>query len=177
MMDAIDDIVERHIISYLKNLKEQNLRLKAYIEKSGLWSTIKDIEEWKPYDFFHYFCSSYRKKYRKEYKISGSIVRGYQRIEQFLDAHDISNQEYKSFIDKAFARYFTEYKKPMIGSICSFKLFNKLMSKKLGLVDEDWFSIEQSIKQENEKFVEYLEQDRCEDYLDVISKAREELDI
>jgi len=48
-----DDPVEIHILKFFDRVLNQNKRLKSHIEKTGAWTSIKDIETWKPYDFYN----------------------------------------------------------------------------------------------------------------------------
>lgn len=157
-VSVISDPVEMHILQEVDRLRHQNLRYKSYVKKSGAWVHLKKIDEWKPYDFLQYFCTLYMEKYRKEYKVGGNIVRAYQRIETFQQVNKISNELYKEFIDTAFNRYFNLTYTPVIGTICSDILFNKLMGYDAKhTVAKDWFSVDQAIKLENEKFEAYTD--------------------
>ena len=51
-----EDPVEEHICKELIKLKIQNERYKAHIEKTASWIHIKDINGWKSFDFYNYFC-------------------------------------------------------------------------------------------------------------------------
>ena len=50
---AKNDPIERSIIRTLLRLKNQNKRLKDHIEKTGMWAHLKDVDLWKPFDFYH----------------------------------------------------------------------------------------------------------------------------
>jgi hypothetical protein len=104
------DPVEKHIIACLNRLRHQNKRLKEHIEKTGAWAHLKNVELWKPFDFYNYFCSKYRDRYGTEYRQTGSIVLAYHRIDQFRMENNISKQRYKDFIDKSFEKYFKDRK-------------------------------------------------------------------
>lgn len=147
------DPIERFIINELLQLRTQNKRLKAYVEKSGVWAEMKEVSKWKPFDYLHYFCVLFQRKYRKEYTVSGNIVRNYQRIETFMIVNKIDNATYKNFIDLAFSRHFTNNLIPNLGHIVSAKLFNILCgadAKKTKT--QDWFDLDQVIQRENTEF-------------------------
>jgi hypothetical protein len=165
---VIDDPIELFIFSELEKLREQNKRLRAYVEKSGMWSDLKDIKDWKPYDFLFYFCKLYQEKYRVEYKIGGNIVTAYQKIETFMEVNDLTNEEYRDFVEIAFARHFNESTKPTIGSLCSPTLYKKVMG--YGVKDatnKNWFDLQNQIKQESKQFEEKIAEDLSEDVLKV----------
>lgn len=124
-----DDPVEVHIATYLSDLIKQNKRLKDHVSKTGSWVEHKDIKTWKPFDFYNFFTSLYRNKYNKEFRDTGSIVRQYQRIEAFMKSNDISNEEYKKFIEEAFVRRFNSVNKPSIGAITSPTLYKFITRK------------------------------------------------
>jgi len=169
-----DDPVEEHILLYLDGLKSKNERFKKYIKSSGAWAIVRNISLWKPYDFLNYFCNLYQRKYRREYKLSGNIVRTCQRIEEFMLGNKISGDEFKEFIDLAFTRFFTEHKPPVIGSICSAKLFNSIMIRNVKNIKRDtWFEVEQSLERDNEEFERLLDREQPTDYLDIITKSEE----
>lgn len=149
MQDPVDNVIMEELLS----LREQNMRLKAYVEKSGIWAEMKEIVNWKPFDFLHYFCVQYQRKYRKEYKITGNIIHSYQRIETFMKLNKISNEDYKEFIDLAYSRHFTNNLIPNLGHIVNATLFNKLMSADVKKTKtQDWFDLDQTIQRENEDF-------------------------
>lgn len=153
------DPVEQHIVKQLQKLRYQNKRLKGHLEKSGAWAHLKKVSKWNPSDFFHYFCNRYHKKYRAQYKESGNIVRAYQRIESFTAANDLSNKEYKEFIDKAFDSYFNNVNRPRIANICSPSLFKHLMGKSARQAKpSDYMSLEQKLARERKEFERYMEQ-------------------
>ena len=152
------DPIEIHILKTLDKLRQQNKRYKMYIEKSGVWAHLVKTSDWKPYHFYHYFCNMFQQKYKREYKDSGNIVRAYQRIELFMKSNHITKEEYKEFIDTAFARFFDNNKVPVIGSICSSTLFNHLMLKETREVSrDDWVDIDVVLAEENEEFERYAE--------------------
>lgn len=154
------DPVELCIAKEVNDLRSRLDRLLSYVEKSGARAKLKDYKLWKPYDFFHYFCTLYQEKYRKEYKVTGSIVRAYQRIEEFKEVNNISNEEYITFMEIAFNQYFNLNKQAVIGSICSYKLFNYLMNdNKKHIERSDWMGLDAQIKLENKKFLRYIEED------------------
>jgi len=147
------DPVECSIINELLQLQIQNARLKAYVEKSGVWAEMKEVVTWKPFDFLHYFCVLFQRKYRKEYRVSGNIVHNYQRIETFMAVNKIDNEKYKSFIDLAFSRYFTNMLVPNLGHIVNAFLYNKLCGDNVSrTTTQDWFDLDQTIQRENAEF-------------------------
>lgn len=152
------DPIELHIIDQLVNEKKKNERLMSHVEKTGSWFSLKKVQAWKPYDFYHYFCSKYNQRYKKEYKLRGSIIVCYSRIESFMLANDISNVEYKEFIDKAFSIYFNAICIPEVASICSPSLYAHMSHKRArSATSKDLFDLDKAIAKENEKFRTYLE--------------------
>lgn len=147
-----EDPIEREIMLYLHKLILQNKRFKEYIEKTGAWTHIKDVNSWKSFDFLNYFKVKHREKYNKEYRVVGSVVRAYIRIEKFMQECGLSNAEYKEFIDLAYSRYFNAVVMPMLGNVCSKHLFERLMGRKVRLSSEELFELDQVIASESEKF-------------------------
>lgn len=123
----VADPVEKHILSQLEKLRQQNQRMRDSVSKTARWSTLKNAEEWKPFDFYHYFCHLYQEKYGIIYRLHGNIVRAYQCIEKFLDDYSISKVDYKAFIDLAFSRYFNAHIIPCVNNLCSQSLYTHLM--------------------------------------------------
>jgi hypothetical protein len=155
---ATNDPVELHILYQFEKLMHQNTRLKNYVQKSGAWAELKEIPKWKPFDFLQYFCNLYHEKYKKSYRISGNIVRAYQKIELFLRLNKIPNEEFKEFIDTAFTRHFSDSDSPVLGSICSATLYNHLMTRRVKHIkSDDWFKLDQTIQEESEDFEKYVE--------------------
>jgi len=153
------DPVERSIIKKLIRLKHQNKRLRDHIEKTGAWAHLKEVVLWKPFDFYHYFCTKYHEKYRSEYRQVGNIVRAYQRIDSFQLGNHIDKKEYKQFIDRAFERYFTNISKPTIAHICTPTLYNYLMKEDAQFATPaDYHRLDQVLAEENEKFESYVQQ-------------------
>jgi hypothetical protein len=156
---ARKDPVERSIIKQLMRLKHQNKRLRDHISKTGAWAHLKEIDLWKPFDFYHYFCTKYHEKYRKEYHQNGNIVRAYQKIDAFRLTNQITKQDYKKFIDRAFERYFTNVNVPTVAHICMPMLYNHLMGEDTQYATpEDYHNLEQQLAEENEKFERYVKQ-------------------
>jgi hypothetical protein len=148
-----DDPIELHILNQLGKLRQQNTRLKAHIEKTAAWTHLKEIDSWKPYDFYNYFCAKYQEKYKREFRLSGSIVRAYDRIEAFVKKNKLSNDTYKTFIDLAFSRYFNVVIKPVLGNLCSPSLFERLMGiASTPSTTEDLFALDQVISNESAVF-------------------------
>lgn len=156
-----DDPVELHIIEHLQKLQYQNKRLLEHIEQTNSWSKLKKIEEWKPYDFYHYFCNRYSEICRKQYRSEQNLTRVYQRIEEFVHINKISNKEYKQFIDSAFERYFNAVNAPHVGHICSANLFSHLMRRPVRITSQvDYFKLDQQLELENEQFEKYVREKR-----------------
>jgi hypothetical protein len=154
-----DDPIDLHIIDQLQKAKHQNKRYKDQIKKSGNWTHLKDINDWKPYDFYNYFCIKYNEMYKKEYRLSGNVVRAYNKIESFIRTNHIENDEYKEFIDLLFSRYFNRVFVAMVGNICSPTLYNKYMGQKTKkATTEDLFNLDQQIEKENEAFVKSIKE-------------------
>ena len=153
----IVDPVEEHISRELLKLKIQNQRYKSHISKTASWIHIKDLKSWKSYDFYHYFCYKFREKYKKEFKLTGSIARAYNRIEAFTKTNKIANEDYKGFIDLAFSRYFNMVIQPILGNAVSPSLYEKLMGKKAKVTKvSDLFELDQLIARESEQFEEEI---------------------
>jgi len=154
---ATDDPVEWHIMQQLQKLRYKNMRLLKHLKQSGDWAALKKVEEWKPYDFFQYFCNLYQEKYRTEYNQNGNIVRAYQRIEAFINGNGIGNKAYKEFIDKAFKMYFTNVNRPKVANICSPSLFRYMTDKYAKLTTtQDFYSLDQKIAREMQEFDKYM---------------------
>lgn len=152
-----DDPVELHILEHLQRLQYQNKRLLEHIDQTHAWSKLKKVEEWKPYDFYHYFCNRYSEICRKQYRSEHNLTRVYQRIEEFIRINKITNKEYKSFIDSAFERYFNSVNAPHIGHICSPNLFSHLMHRPARLVSQtEYFKLDHQLELENEQFEQYV---------------------
>jgi len=168
-----NDCVEEHIARELLKLKIQNDRYKSHIEKTASWIHIKDITCWKSFDFYHYFCHKYNEKYKKEFRLTGSIARAYNRIEEFVVTSKISNEEYKDFLDLSFSRYFNAYVQPILGNIVSPSLYQKLMNKKIEITStDDLFDLDQVIARESEQFEEEIRDGEGVATSDDIEEAR-----
>ena len=147
------DPVDNFLMNELLQLQVQNARLKAYVEKSGVWAEMKEIGTWKPFDFLHYFCVLYQRKYRREYKTSKNIVYNYQRIETFMKVNKLDNATYRKFIDLAFSRHFTNNLVPNLGHIVNAFLYNMLVGDNVRRTKtQDWFDLDQTIQRENDEF-------------------------
>jgi hypothetical protein len=145
------DPIEVVIIRYLKRLQLQNYRMQAQIEKTQVYLHLKDIDKWTSFDFYNYFCKKFFEKYNREYRINGSLVKSYSKIELFISQLGISNNEYKSFIDATFSRHFNAVIIPILGNICSKSLYNKMfgnLPKKMN----DAYLLDKAIEKESEKF-------------------------
>ena len=148
-----EDLITRHLVEQLIILREQNNRLKEQIGKTGAWLHLKDINSWRGYDFYHYFCTKHQEVYGREYRLSGSLVRAYDRIEKFVLEHEIDKAQYKEFIDLAYSHYFNQVVVPHLGNLCSKSLFNRLCSKarKQASADDLWV-LDQAIANESKQF-------------------------
>jgi hypothetical protein len=156
---AKKDPVERSIIKCLMRLKHQNKRLRDHISKTGAWAHLKEVDLWKPFDFYHYFCTKYHEKYRKEYSQIGNVVRAYQKIDSFRLGNRITKKEYKKFIDRAFERFFTNINIPTVAHICMPLLYNHLMEEDTQYsTPEDYHKLDQQLAKENEEFEKYVRQ-------------------
>ena len=124
-----DDPVEIHLIQQYSRLNSQNKRLISQIRKTGAWTQSKAIDSWKPFDFYNLFCVLYENKFGVGYGGKGSTVRAWKRIEAFIKENDITNADYKLFIEGAFVRKFTSANKPTIGSIISPSLYKFINGK------------------------------------------------
>jgi len=152
-----NDPVEIHIYNEFMSLRATNERLRRYVDQSGKSAELKDINIWKPYDFLKYFCKLYYDKYKKEYNVKGNVVRAYNKISMFMGENHINNQSFKDFIEYAFNRYFTDARVPVLGNVCSAKLYNRLMvasAKDASRVDK--FSLDEALKNESLAFEEYV---------------------
>lgn len=124
-----DDPIERKIVEMASTLSSQNDRLKKQIEKSGAWAAQKHVDQWRPFDFLHYFNDLYEQRYRRQYHLKGSLVRAYDQIEKFMREVDADNKTFKSFIDLAFARHFNDFAPPTLQHIINKTIFSKVMKK------------------------------------------------
>jgi len=166
-----DDPIELCIIAKLNEIKKQNVRLKSYIEKSGYWAELKEVCEWKPFDFLHYFCNQYQKKYKKEYRVLGNIVKAYQKIEGFVKQYGITNQDYKQFVDTSFSRYFSDAFVPSLGTICSATFYTKVTNKRISYtVDTDPTMIESKMHREVTEFDDCVALEEANDIADLRRK-------
>ena len=126
--------------------------MRTDIDRTGKFTPDKDVEKWKPFDFYHYFCYKYQQQYMKTYKINGNVVRAYQKIEAFQKTNHITNEKYKEFINIAFSRYFNFAIIPIVGSVCSPSLFTHLMRiKAKKTTPEDLLSLDARLAKENEE--------------------------
>lgn len=154
---ARKDPIERLIIKHLMRLRHQNKRLRDHIDKTGAWAHLKDVNLWKPFDFFHYFCNRFQEKYGREYSQAGNVVRAYHRIDEFRVENKITREEYKEFIDLAFDKYFTNVSSPSIAHICSHKLFNHLMDDDLKFTTASaYHTLDHALAEENAEFEQYV---------------------
>jgi len=152
-----EDPVEHHIIKHLLKLRHQNKRLKDHIEKTGGWAQLKDIALWKPFDFYHYFCTKFLDRYGREYHSIGNIVLTYQRIEAFRKKHHITKQEYKEFIDTAFEKYFNKISIPIVAHLCNVKLYEHLMGDGDSFsTAEDYHELDRDLVVESAKFEDHV---------------------
>lgn len=152
-----DDPVEKNIIMHLQRLRHHNKRLKDHIEKTSAWSSMKDVELWKPFDFYHYFCSKYSERYGSEYPQTGYIVLTYQKIDEFRMVNRISKKEYKKFIDLAFEKYFNKVNLPRVGSVCSLRLYNYIMDDNKFTSSAEFKDLDQDLVREQERFDHYVQ--------------------
>jgi hypothetical protein len=150
-----NDPVEQHLIRYMRRLQAQNKRLKEHIEKTGAWAHLKDVQGWKPFDFYHYFCTKYQERYGAEYRHTGNIVVTYQQIDQFRLGNNIEKADYKRFIDKAFSSHFNKINVPQVANLCSASLYNHIMGTEELSTELEYRNLDQSIISEAEKFEEY----------------------
>jgi len=157
--DAQKDPVERSIVRHLMRLKHQNKRLRDHISKTGAWAHLKEVDLWKPFDFYHYFCTKYQEKYRREYQQIGNVVRAYQQIDSFRLGNHITKKVYKKFIDRAFERFFTNINVPTVAHICAPMLYNHLMEASTSYATPaDYHNLDQQLAKENEKFEQFVNQ-------------------
>jgi hypothetical protein len=153
-----EDPVELHIIEQLQRLQYQNKRLLEHIDQTNTWTQLKKVEEWKPFDFYHYFCNKYSEICRKQYKAEQNLTRVYRRIEEFIKINKIANKEYKLFIDRAFERFFNAVNAPHVGHICSPNLFSHLMRRPARITNQsEYFKLDQQLELENEQFEKYVQ--------------------
>ena len=150
-----DDLVEVHIIKHLQRLLHQNKRLRTHIEKTGAWAHLKDVMLWKPFDFYHYFCTKYQERYGSEYRLTGNLVVMYQQIDKFRIGNGITKLDYKKFIDIAFEKQFNKINIPHIAHLCSKTLYNHLMGTDEYTTEEEYRSLDRTLVTEAAKFEEY----------------------
>lgn len=147
-----DDPVEIHIIQHIDKLMKQNKRLKNHISKTSEWVPDKNIQDWKPFDFYNYFRLLYRNKYMVEFADHGDVVRQYSRIEAFMKTNNIPNEEFKRFMDEAFARRFNSVNKPNVGSLTSKTLYRFIMCKNVrNTTPQDLIKLDQKLEKEQEE--------------------------
>jgi len=153
------DPIEIHILNALERAKARNRKLFKYMAKPETKSNLKHIEDWKSSDFYNYFCALFQEHYKKEYRLSGSLVRAYQRIESFLHMNNLSNKQYKRFIDIAFSRFFKISNMPAIGSIVNADLLGVALGLKnvKNATPQDLLDLEYRIEKENEEVEAYLQ--------------------
>lgn len=151
-----NDPVERYILKTLKKLQQQNKRLKDHIAKTGAWANIKDVDLWKPFDFYNYFCSKYSERYGKEYKQTGNLVLAYKKIDEFRISHKITKKDYKKFISKAFNRHFNKVHIPRISHIFNIKLYNMIMGDEVFTTPEEYQNLDRELLLDSEKFDNYV---------------------
>ena len=145
------DPVEVQIIKHIKKLQMQNSRMQSQIQKTGSWLHVKEVVKWTSYDFYNYFCIKFSEKYNREYRNCGNITKSYAKIDDFLGASGIGNQNYKDFIDLAFSRYFNSVTIPLLGNMCSLTLYKKLCGNSK-INEDNLYSIDSAIAKESEKF-------------------------
>ena len=153
-----EDPVEVHILNALEKARKRNKKLTRYLAKPETKVNMKGIEDWKSHDFYNYFCSIFREYYKKEYRVSGSLVHAYHRIEAFLRKNNLTNAEYKKFLDVAFSRYFNISKPPTIGAVVSPELVKLLLGK--GAMElstmQDLLTVDARIEKESDEVEKYL---------------------
>jgi hypothetical protein len=160
-----DDLVELHIIEQLQKLQYQNKRLLEHIDQTNTWAALKKMEDWKPFDFYHYFCTRYEEICRKQYKAEQNLTRVYRRIEEFIKVNKVTNKDFKKFIDLAFERFFNAVNAPHIGHICSPNLFSHLMHRPARLTTQnEYFQLDQQLETENEQFEKYVKSNELCEY-------------
>lgn len=145
------DPIEVQIIRHIKKLQMQNSRMHSQIQKTGSWLHIKEITKWSSYDFYNYFCIKFSEKYSKEYRNHGNLTKSYAKIDDFIRATGISNEDYKFFIDQAFSRYFNSVIVPILGNMCSLTLYKKICGK-VPVKEDNTYAIDAAIMKESEKF-------------------------
>lgn len=154
-MVGVKDPVEKHIIQELKKLRHSKSQLKKHIQSTRSWSKRKQIQDWQPYDFYSYFEYKYKDLYGSEYNGNVDTVRAYERMEKFKDAYNISNEDYKLFIDIAFNRYFNFFNHPSVSSIFSLELYNTLMGKNIKMSKKKYEKLDKDLEEEEKKFEEF----------------------
>lgn len=155
------DPVEKHILLQLERLRQQNTRMRLSVDKSRRWESLKDMSAWKPFDFYNYFCHLYQEKYNKIYRGQGNLVRAYQTIEAFVRKNKITNADYRSFVETAFARHFNFSIIPTVGNICSPSLYAHLMGVKTQKTTvKDLQDLDVRLAKENEEFEHYVQEAR-----------------
>jgi hypothetical protein len=150
----VDDPVERHLVEHLQHLKYQNKRLKTNIDKTVAWPEMKQVDMWKPFDFYNYFCLKFKTRYGREYHATGNIVLVYNNIERFYLENNIEKAAYKDFIDRAFEKYFNKVNSPRVASVCSIDLYQHLMGDTEFHHPSEYRKLDQDILDEAEKFEE-----------------------
>lgn len=153
------DPVERYLMRKIINLTKQNNRLKEHIDGTSTSSKMREITAWRPFDFFHYFCTKYRERYSKEFKKNGNSVRIYYKIDTFRSTNSITKRKYKDFIDKAFSGYFNNVNTPTVSHICSPKLYNYLMNPEADIKSADGLlDLDNVLAAENVQFEKYMDE-------------------
>ena len=148
-----DDPVEKHIYLHYCELKKKNERYHDHIEKTASWVTIKSPDTWKPYDFYNYFEHKYKAKYEKAMRKKGSKAVIYKRIETFMKENNISNNDYKEFLDRCFSRYFNQIILPQIGNIVSPSLYDRMMGEaSRKKTSRELIELDEMISSENDEF-------------------------
>lgn len=146
-----NDLVEQMIIQELLLLKKQNALYVKQIEGTRAVLKIKDPKSWKGQDFYNYFFEKYLEKYNEEYSVFGSIPVAIKKLEEFIIKLNLSSEDYKLFIDKAFLRYFNNINKPILGDIASTTLYSKLSGKVI-ISAKNYESLNTKIKEESVEF-------------------------
>lgn len=154
---STNDPVERHIILHLQRLQHQNKRLRDHIAKTGAWASLKDVDLWKPFDFFHYFTTKYQDRYGRAYRNIGNIVATYQTIDEFRLGNHITKKNFKKFIDLAFEKHFNNINVPRVAHICSPRLYNHLMTDTVETRTADQYrSLDRALIKEYEAFEQHV---------------------
>jgi hypothetical protein len=146
-----EDPVEEHIIRHLGKLVNQNKQLKEQIKRTKNWVEDKPIKSWVPFDFYHFFCKLYESKFGEPFIQKGNLFHWYEKIETFILANKIQNEDYKTFIEKAFV-IFNSLSKPSVGSICNAKLYSTIMKTSAReILPKDFHDLDIQLARENEK--------------------------